>query len=134
MKRFLPTDDFSDIENDENELDIEIEEITEPSGIGEIVNKSQPLINEIVKPRVGEMRNEIKRNNRRKRKRKQYKNIYSNNDSVTSQTSDIDGLTIDEVSELTELNSLDDFVKQDLLRSKIKKIHNLSISQDSKIN
>ena len=60
MKRFLPTDDFSDIENDENELDIEIEEITEPSGIGEIVNKSQPLINEIVKPRVGEMRNEIK--------------------------------------------------------------------------
>ena len=121
MKRFLPTDDFSDIENDENELDIEIEEITEPSGIGEIVNKSQPLINEIVKPRVGEMRNEIKRNNRRKRKRKQYKNIYSNNDSVTSQTSDIDGLTIDEVSELTELNSLDDFVKQDLLRSKIKK-------------
>ena len=66
------------------------------------------------------MRNEIKRNNRRKRKRKQYKNIYSNNDSVTSQTSDIDGLTIDEVSELTELNSLDDFVKQDLLRSKIK--------------
>ena len=67
------------------------------------------------------MRNEIKRNNRRKRKRKQYKNIYSNNDSVTSQTSDIDGLTIDEVSELTELNSLDDFVKQDLLRSKIKK-------------
>ena len=66
------------------------------------------------------MRNELKRNNRRKRKRKQYKNIYSNNDSVTSQTSDIDGLTIDEVSELTELNSLDDFVKQDLLRSKIK--------------
>ena len=130
---FLPTDDFSDIENDENELDIEIEEITEPSGIGEIVNKSQPLINEIVKPRVGEMRNEIKRNNRRKRKRKQYKNIYSNNDSVTSQTSDIDGLTIDEVSELTELNSLDDFVKQDLLRSKIKKIHNLSISQDCPI-
>ena len=129
---FLPTDDFSDIENDENELDIEIEETTEPSGIGEIVNKSQPLINEIVKPRVGEMRNEIKRNNKRKRKRKQYKNIYSNNDSVTSQTSDIDGLTIDEVSELTELNSLDDFVKQDLLRSKIKKIHNLSISQDSK--
>ena len=120
MKRFLPTDDFSDIENDENELDIEIEETTEPSGIGEIVNKSQPLINEIVKPRVGEMRNEIKRNNRRKRKRKQYK-IFSNNDSVTSQTSDIDGLTIDEVSELTELNSLDDFVKQDLLRSKIKK-------------
>ena len=39
MKRFLPTDDFSDIENDENELDIEIEETTEPSGIGEIVNK-----------------------------------------------------------------------------------------------
>lgn len=129
---FLPTDDFSDIENDEIEPEIEKEEITEPVGIAEIVNKCQPLINEIVKPRVG-IRNELKRDTRRKRKRKQYKNnIYSNNESMTSQTSDIDGLTIDEVSELTELNSLDDFVKQDLLRSKIKKIHNLSISQDSK--
>ncbi|KAL6451871.1 SPAC2F3.16 Uncharacterized RING finger protein C2F3.16 [Candida maltosa Xu316] len=124
---FLPADDFIDFEETTNFAEAEgvEEEVTEPVGIGEIVNKSQPLINEIVKPGASSTRR------RASRRRGKGKYVYVN-DSVTSQTSDVDGLTIEEVTELTELKSLDDFAKQDVLRTKIKKIQNLTIDQGSK--
>lgn len=126
---FLPADDdFSEMEDGKDEKEEIEDEITEPVGIGEIVNKSQPLINEIVKP-GGSRNGSIKRRNRYNH----HHHYHHHNDSgLTSQTSDVDGLTIDEVRELTELNSLDDFAKQDVLRSRIKKIQNLTIGQNSK--
>lgn len=142
---FLPDDDDEDYDNndygkeEEDDVDdqkenivdlIEDEEITEPVGIEKIVNKSQPLINEIVKP--GE--NQFDKSRKRRKNNRYLNKFYHHHidSGLTSQTSDVDGLSIDEVRELTELNSLDDFAKQDVLRNRIKKIQNLSIGQNSK--
>ncbi|KAG7665256.1 uncharacterized protein J8A68_001312 [[Candida] subhashii] len=126
---FLPAEDESEYEDDyhkDENYEDENEEITEPGGVGGIVNKSQPLINEIVKPDIPIMRT---------RRYRRWRNIGDSEvDSTASQTSDIDGLTVDEVKDLTELNCVSDFLdKEEVLRKRIQRIQNLDgIDQNDK--
>lgn len=122
----LPVEDISDFEDDygvehpavelQDELD---KDWTEPVGVDKIVNSDHPLINEIIKP-----------NSRPRRSRRQQMiDAYTSNDESGTQTSDLDnieGLSIEEVRALTDLSSLNDFTKEELLRMKIRKIQNLA--------
>ncbi|KAK6454850.1 uncharacterized protein RJT20DRAFT_146025 [Scheffersomyces xylosifermentans] len=128
---FLPAEDISDFEDD---YDVEngnkeeiIEEITEPVGVGQIVNQDQPLLNEIVKP-------ESHSSTYKKRSRR--KQLIDSADDSGTQTSDldnIDGLTLEQIKALTDLNSLEDFSKEELLRTRIHQIQNLNnITQKAK--
>ncbi|ODV81740.1 uncharacterized protein CANTADRAFT_24568 [Suhomyces tanzawaensis NRRL Y-17324] len=121
----LPVEDTSDYDDDYDQTENNSsEEQTEPGVVRKIVNSEQPLINEIVKP-------EAKSVGKYKRRKGRIQEIYlnSNNDESGTATSDldnVDGLTPEEVKALTDLNSLDDFIKEDLLRQKIQKIQGLT--------
>ncbi|RLV93287.1 hypothetical protein JA1_002596 [Spathaspora sp. JA1] len=129
---FLPADD--DSEFDEHDEPEEREEDIEPVGVGEIVNKSQPLINEIVKPEVSTRTRSSMASFRKKTQRRKFiRDLSEDSGEGTSITSDVDGLTIDEIKELTELNSLNDFGEESVLRNKIQRIQNLdNIDEKSK--
>lgn len=127
----LPTED----ENDEDEATIQ-EDITEPTGIAKVINQDKPFLNDFILPE-GPEREAISNRGRDGNKVK----ISTSLEHILSPQSilllndiyeGVDGLSIDETRDLTSLNSLEDFNKQDLMRLKIKRIHELSIDQDTK--
>lgn len=133
----LPVDDSSDFEDDYLDLNgngsvskepSRDEVYTEPVGVSEIVNKNQPIWNHIIDPNL-----RVPPRSRRHRHSARSSRIHSETEESAMDASDIEGLTTDEVKILTDLDSLDDFYKQDLLRKKIQKIQQLkSISQHLK--
>ncbi|CUM66013.1 uncharacterized protein PRCAT00003667001 [Priceomyces carsonii] len=107
----LPAEDTSDFDDD---YDLITEEHTEPVGVDEIVNEDGLFINDIVRP-------EDRRAHRRF--------LFSEGNDSSSFASDLDnveGLSIEEVKDLTDLDSLEDFRKESLLREKIQKIQGFS--------
>ncbi|WPK24664.1 hypothetical protein PUMCH_001944 [Australozyma saopauloensis] len=140
----LPADDDDDIEHSDDEKIAEHD--TEPGGIWGIVNREQPIVNEIVVPEedtISDLRN-IQSKRRKKHKAKDMKrstSIHSDeyDSSMYNTGSDLDNvdeLTKEEARVLTHLESLDDFFKEDLLRQKIQRIQrheNLSQSLKNKL-
>lgn len=96
-------------------------EVTEPVGVGQIVNREQPLIAELILPEEEPL------GHKRRHRHKSRKN------DPLSNLEDVEELTAEEARALTHLDSLDDFLKEDLLRTKIQKIQGLeSLSQELK--
>lgn len=129
----LPADDDSD---DEPERD------TEPVGVAGIVNREQPLVNELVLPDGDEIGGVLDPTTRksRHRHRRSYKRAgsvfldeYDSSMANTGSDWDTGEITREEARVLTHLDSLNDFYKEDLLRRKIQDIQGLdSLSQQLK--
>lgn len=140
----LPVDDEEELEDSDEERNVDYE--TEPGGVWGIVNREQPIVNDIVIPEdeaLSEFRGSSARK-RRKHKRKDHKRSLMNpsdeyDSSMYNTGSDLDNieeLTQEEARVLTHLDSLDDFFKEDLLRKKIQKIQlheNLSQNLKNKL-
>ena len=125
----LPVDDISDYEDDFNE------EETEPVGVDKIVNSEGPLINYIVKPEETSSNN-TKHSSKAFRRWKHRQIFESDDNKNTSDLDNIEGLDEETVRQLTDLSSIDDFAKEDILRSKIQQIReqpNLSQVQKNKL-
>ncbi|KAF3985930.1 hypothetical protein FT663_02365 [Candidozyma haemuli var. vulneris] len=131
------------VDGDE-EMEKEPETAFEPEGVGEIVNREQPLLTQLVSPDGEEIdglldpTHRSRRDRHRHRANRLFKRAGSAvlSDDGTQTGSDLDymdELTPEEAKALTHLDSIDDFYKEDLLRSKIQKIQNLAdLSQSSK--
>lgn len=112
---------------------------TEPQGIEAIITDvDKPFISDFVIPEEDLEENQITHSNRHRthrhkhnhprKRRKRSKRYTAENESLTANTSsdlDIEGLTLEETEELTNLNSLQDFYKQNVLRNKIQRIQGL---------
>lgn len=101
----LPAEDISDFEDN-----YEIEEATEPVGVNEIVNREQPFFSEIVKPETSGITSRI------------LSVEQDDTDTAWSEFEGIEDISIEEARSLTNMDSLDDFFKEELLREKIQKI------------
>lgn len=107
---------------------------TEPVGVLRVVNREQPLVNDLVVP-DDEFPKSAGHVSRRAKKRWSKANgsgdlVY---DSGTNTTDwEVSELTAEESRALTQLDLADDFFKQDLLRGKIQNIQNLDLSQHLK--
>lgn len=130
------------VDGDE-ELEKEQETAFEPEGVGEIVNRDQPLLTQLVPPDGEEIDGLLDPTHRPRRDRHRHKahrlfkragSVVLSDDTQTGSDLDyMDELTPEEARALTHLDSIDDFYKEDLLRSKIQKIQNLAdLSQLSK--
>lgn len=122
----LPADDDSDEETEKKPE-------TEPVGVGEIVNREQPFVNDLVLPDGDEIQGFLYPTKRKRSRRLRLKFAFAHiisddNDSGVSTTDldTVDGLTQDETRALTHLDSLNDFFHEDLLRQKIQTIQNLT--------
>lgn len=105
----LPVDDSTD---EEGKTDVEV---TEPVGVRRIVHEAAPLITEIVKPDI-----------KRRHHRKFLLEPTNDDSSVASDLDIVQGLSVEEVKALTDLDSLADFTKEELLRKKIQTIQGLT--------
>lgn len=103
-------------------------EQTEPSGITGLAHELEiPILDDLVIPEEDLHVNQTSHTNNGSRRRKRLRKIRSDSSRVSSE---VDGLSTDETRELTNLDSLEDFYKQDLMRLKIQKIQKLdNISQ-----
>ena len=105
------------------------EDDTEPVGVDKIVHKhNQPLVNEIVNP---EKPLATRSTRHHKKKRKHAAAILStdaetNSTQPASDWDHVDELTSEEVKALTDLQSTEDFQREDLLRLKIQNIQGLT--------
>lgn len=126
---FLPADDESDDEiGEETERDMNPGNSTEPAGVDRIVQTGNSFITDIVRP-PEELR-KVRSSSRVFRRGL----LNDSNDNFTSQESDLDyldGLSNDQVKELTGLETLDDFCNEKLLRRKIQNIQKLEGANQS---
>lgn len=106
---------------DDDELP-EKEQYTEPVVVQRVVEAETSAMTELVIPE----NDQPPARRRHRRRRKEVPRVLSDDNS------ELDGLTADEVRALTHLDSLDDFYKQDLLRSKIQSINRQDLPQESK--
>ena len=128
----LPADDESDNEiGEETERDVNSGNSTEPVGVDKIVQTGNPFITDIVRPpeEPGTVRSSSR----------VFKRVLPNdtNDNLTSQESDldyVDGLSNDQVKKLTDLETLNDFCNEKLLRTKIQNIQKLEGTSQSTKN
>ncbi|QRG37824.1 hypothetical protein FDK38_002207 [Candidozyma auris] len=127
----------------DEELEKEVEKGFEPEGVGEIVNREQPLLTQLVPPDGEEIDGLLDPTHRTRRERQKQKanrllrragSVLSDDGTQTGSDLDfMEELTPEEARALTHLDSIDDFYKEDLLRQKIQKIQNLpNLSQRSK--
>lgn len=130
---FLPAED-SDEESENAFGKSQDKSLTEPVGVGSIVNKHRTITHEIVKPdSTTQNPPGGTRHKKTNRKMKRYSADEYDSTTFNSENDDFDGLTTEEVRDLTDLDSLDDFSKEDLLRGKIQRIHGLkNVSQGLK--
>ncbi|EGV61823.1 hypothetical protein PSN45_000507 [Yamadazyma tenuis] len=115
----------------------EAEVVTEPTGIADIVSEQDktPFLNELVIPEedLREHQRHHQRYHQGSKRRKRARQVRSAESSRVSSELDIEGLSLEETRELTNLDSLDDLYKERVLRNKIQKIQRLdAISQVSK--
>lgn len=131
----LPVDGDEDLDKPEAAFD--------PEGVGEIVNRDQPLLTQLVPPDGEEIDGLLNPTHRPRRDRHRHKGqkffkraggaILSDDTQTGSDLEYVEELSPEEAKALTHLDSIDDFYKEDLLRSKIQKIQNLAdLSQLSK--
>lgn len=130
---FLPAED-SDEESENAFGKSQDKSLTEPVGVGSIVNKHRTITHEIVKPdSTTQNPPGGTRHKKTSRKMKRYSADEYDSTTFNSENDDFDGLTTEEVRDLTDLDSFDDFSKEDLLRGKIQRIHGLTnVSQGLK--
>lgn len=140
----LPVDDDEEPEVSEEERNVDYE--TEPGGVWGIVNREQPIVNDIVIPEdeaLAEFRGISTRKRRKHKRRDSRRSLMNPSDdydssmyNTGSDLNNIEELTHEEARVLTHLDSLDDFFKEDLLRRKIQKIQlheNLSQNLKNKL-
>lgn len=128
-------DDQNNVDNKDNQDHHHGFIHTEPQGIEAIITKDKPYLNDVVIPEeeLAEHQSHhsnLNRRRRRLRSPRRYGRASSTGGTTTGSDLDIEGLTLEETTELTSLESLDDFYKESLLRNKIQTIQNLdSINQ-----
>lgn len=124
----LPAD--SDSDSDPEDLAIE----TEPVGVGEIVNREQPIVAELVVPEQEAIPSLLSATPTRRR-RQRHRHVprvasgasdgYDSSVWTGSDLEHVEELSVDEARALTHLDLLDDFFKEDLLRQKIQRIQGM---------